>query len=499
MSAKATVVKLPTTPVPLPTGFPEVPPFDPGMLPDRFRPLVMDIAERMQCPPEFPATGIVVAAGSVIGRQVGIRPKEKDDWTVIPNSWGGIVALPGMHKSPAINEVLRPITLLERLAKDRHGQKLAEFNACEAIRAAVKKNVEKQIRDLVQANDMEGARLLTAEQHSAEEVPPPRRRYKTNDSTIEQIGELLKVNPRGLLVFRDELTGWFESLERIGQEGARAAFLEAWSGDGSFTFDRIGRGTVDIEAMCLSVFGGIQPGPLAKHLAHLRRGAGDDGLIQRFQMIVWPDVNGEWHNIDRAPDEKSREIVWDTFKRLDEIDPAMIGAQLEEGSIPYLRFDGPARDMFTEWRETLEVRIRIGNEAQEFISHLAKYRSLVPKLALIFHLVDGERGPVSVASTQRALDWVSLLEAHARRLYYSGSTVALGAANAILERLKRGHIGSEFTARDVYRPGWSSLADRRDAELGIQLLVEHDWLMANKVHTGGRPTMVYRVNPYAAF
>jgi hypothetical protein len=33
------------------------------------------------------------------------------------------------------------------------------------------------------------------------------RRYKTNDSTVEKLGELLRENPVGLLILRDELVG----------------------------------------------------------------------------------------------------------------------------------------------------------------------------------------------------------------------------------------------------------------------------------------------------
>ena len=35
-------------------------------------------------------------------------------------------------------------------------------------------------------------------------------------------------------------------------------YLESWNGYGSFTTDRIGRGTVHVDGLCLSIFGGIQ-------------------------------------------------------------------------------------------------------------------------------------------------------------------------------------------------------------------------------------------------
>jgi hypothetical protein len=71
---------------------------------------------------------------------------------------------------------------------------------------------------------------------------PVLRRYKTNDSTVEKLGELLRDNPAGLLVQRDELVDLLASWEREDRQGDRAFFLEAWNGDQSFDTDRIGRG-----------------------------------------------------------------------------------------------------------------------------------------------------------------------------------------------------------------------------------------------------------------
>ena len=83
-------------PQPLPRGLPPVELFVPGLLPPALRPWIMDIAERMQCPPDFPAAAAIVALGSVIGRRCGIRPKRQDDWTVVPNLWGAVIGRPGV-------------------------------------------------------------------------------------------------------------------------------------------------------------------------------------------------------------------------------------------------------------------------------------------------------------------------------------------------------------------------------------------------------------------
>ena len=101
---------------------------------------------------------------------------------------------------------------------------------------------------------------------------PTARRYLVNDATVEKLGELLHENSNGLLQFRDELNGFLRSMDRQGHESDRGFYLESWNGFGSYTYDRIGRGTIVIPNICLSIFGGIQPGPLARHLRTRRLG-----------------------------------------------------------------------------------------------------------------------------------------------------------------------------------------------------------------------------------
>ena len=106
-------------PQPVPRGRPPVPPFDGALLPAALAPWVADVADRVQCPPDFIAVGVLVAAAAVLGRKVAIRPKRQDDWAVVPNLWGLAVGPPGIMKSPALAEALRP---LQRLVTDAQAQ-----------------------------------------------------------------------------------------------------------------------------------------------------------------------------------------------------------------------------------------------------------------------------------------------------------------------------------------------------------------------------------------
>ena len=49
-----------------------------AFLPESVAPWIADIAERMQCPPDFVAVPAMVALGAVIGRKIGVRPQRRD-------------------------------------------------------------------------------------------------------------------------------------------------------------------------------------------------------------------------------------------------------------------------------------------------------------------------------------------------------------------------------------------------------------------------------------
>ena len=101
------------TPKPIPGDLARVDAFALDLLPDRLAPWIDDIATRLQCPPDYPAITAMTALGAILGRKIGIKPQMKTDWIEIPNIWGAFIGPPGMLKSPAMNEALRPIHRLE--------------------------------------------------------------------------------------------------------------------------------------------------------------------------------------------------------------------------------------------------------------------------------------------------------------------------------------------------------------------------------------------------
>src|SRR5262249_6990402 len=256
-----------------------------------------------------------------------IHPKQRDPWLVVPNLWGALVAPTGMMKSAALGEVLKPVERLAHAEADRYAQAMAAHAGVEMAMDARKKALQAGMDRAAKVNnEAELARLVsTVALLVAEE--PRQRRFKVNDGTVEKLGMLLNENPQGFLVFRDELVGWLKSLDKVGREGDRAFYLEAWNGAGSHDVERVGRGSLHIPALTLSLLGGIQPGPLASYIYEAAGdGAGNDGLLQRFQLLVWPDQPRSYEHVDRWADTAARNRAYRVLERLAIVTPDEVGA-----------------------------------------------------------------------------------------------------------------------------------------------------------------------------
>ena len=480
-----------TPPEPLP-ALPDVYPFDYAYLPDGLRGFVKDISERMQCPPDFAAVGVLVMMAAIIGRKFGIRPMKHNDWTVICNLWGAVVGNSGVMKSPTLSAALSALKRLQAAAFEIFNMQMvdheSQIEVAKLLEGLGKNEAKKKLKGDKNADVKSLLKTDTTD------IKPILKRYLTNNASYEALGELLIENPNGLLVESDEIIGLLKQLDAGGQEVARSFYLTAADGDKPYTFDRIMRGKgLHIDALCLSIIGGIQPGVLAEYVRQATGGgAGADGLLQRFGLMVYPDISPDWKEVDRYPDSEIRQAVNQLADRLDKLTAFEIGAETDQfGGVPFLRFDESAQVLFSEWRATLELRLRSGEEHPAIVSHLSKYRKLIPSLALINHLCDTTQGAVSEKSLMRAIAFGEYLESHAKRIYSYATRPDIDAAKTLLKRLASGKLSSPFTGRDIYRAGWAGLENPSKAQSAINLLMDYHHLKEEEITTGGRPATHY--------
>jgi putative DNA primase/helicase len=487
-------------PEPLPSGTIPVDVFEHEFLPVALREWVRDNSNRLQCPPDYVAIAAVAALGTLIGRRLGIRPQEKTDWLEIPNLWAMIIGPPGLMKSPAMEQALKPLHRLEIDAQDKNEKARLEY----AKQFQIFK-LKKDAKTALAKEALKGDPAAKVDLEFGDEPQEPADiRYITNDSSYEALGELLNANPAGILVERDEVVSLLKFLDAEENVTARGFYLTGWAGKQGYTFDRIGRGHRVVPAVCIGIVGNTQPAKIAEFIRRTNAdGTGGDGLMQRFGLLVWPNPPRTWNNVDEYPNAEAREAAWKLFERVSKLDlneALRIGATQDKyDPLPYLRFDADGLKEFNEWRAKQEASIRSGELSPAIEGHFAKYRKLVPVLALINHVADEyEAGAVSQQSVLRALAFTKYLESHAKRVYAAGIVAEVAAANAILKRIKCGDLADGFSAREIQRKDWSHLTEGHHIAAGLDLLADHNYVAVQDRPTGqkgGRPSAVYLINP----
>ena len=141
------------------------------------------------------------------------------------------------------------------------------------------------------------------------------------------------------------------------------------------------------------------------------------------------------------------------------------------------------------------------------VSHLSKYRKLIPALALVFAMVDtpGSSGLIHEPELLRALARGDFLRTHANRLYAAAVTPKTTGAAALLVKIKAGKLADKdgvildsFTPRQVAIKHWAGMDTPDAVRRTADVLADFDWLRRDVVPggaAGGRSSDRYTANP----
>ncbi|MHB1682832.1 MAG: YfjI family protein [Bacilli bacterium] len=473
-----------------------------SLLPRRLRAWVVDVAMRASLPLEMVAVPAMVSLAAILARRVGIRPSRLDDFTVICNLYGAIVGRPGLMKSHAVSSGLQPLTRIEAQEREKWKaiaeETTAKRESFQARIAGCKQAIQQAAKKGQDVGALEISMISLM--HDLNELPVGPKRYVIGDATQEKIADLLIRNTHGLVMVRDELAGWLAGMEQENHRTDRGFFLNAWNGSDGYSVDRIGRGSLWVPTLCLSIIGGIQPAKLRRYIDEAVSDGGADGLLSRFQLLVWPD-DVPAYTSPGAPDHGARQKAFSCFEHLATVDVNTFQINRDEhdaDTLPYLHFSPDAQIMHDEWRASLERRLRSGQLADTpaYEAHISKFRSLLPSLALMLHLGDGETGDVSLDAVKRAASWCTYLDAHARKVYRGELDDGTSSAHALAHRIKIGDVIDGMLLRDLYRKHWGELTTKQAVVKAIDSLTPLGWVrIETQIAENGRDVYVLRVNP----
>lgn len=489
-----------TQPKPVGDHLPPVAAFKADLLPVDLRDWVLDIAERMQVPIDLVAINAMCALSVVATSARTIQPKQFDPWRVYPILWGAGIAPPSSMKTPAAKFAIKPLETLEIRAREQFKAMKAQRDVAEMVRNAQLAAIKKQVDTAIKSGEVPDVAALAGDIPDEDPTLQRPRRYLTQDSTVEKIQDLVDRGPKSrsypLAIFRDELLGFLNTFEKDGREGDRHFYLEGW-GVANRAVDRIGRGEIFTKDLSLIVFGNTTPGPFQSYVREACRGGdGADGLLQRFQLMVYPDPITNWTLVDRSENRMAASRATDLFERL-----ANIFESDKDGKPPALRFTAEAQKIFNDWLTDLTKRLGDRDAHPALVSHFGKYRSLMPAIALVLHLASGpglENEPVSAWAAKTAIEWCTYLGSHAIRVYSIAADPAHAIARVIADRIAAGKWTGTVKRREIQRS--LDVYAAKDIAAAVELLEDLGWLRIGEVRGGGEggaPSAVVEINPMA--
>jgi hypothetical protein len=334
-----------------------VPPFPLSILPGDVAAFVQVQSRNIGCDPSALAWSSLVNFSASIDHRFSMKMKRHGSFAARPRLWVMLVGDVSSKKTPSQLAAISELEKEENRLRDEYENILAGHEAAGGDK---------------------------------KDAPKPPARFMMRDTTIEKVADVLSRQARGILMWRDELSGWIGSMEKYsggrGSSADRAFWLKSFDG-GSHTVDRISRGEQRVKNMSVSFLGGIQPERLAA-LGDLA----DDGLLQRFiPIIVGSSHFGEDNPVGResiAYEQLTRACLQLQPTRLTMTEEAM---RVMDGLRRYL--------------DDMEKSTKgVSSGLPGFIGKLA---GLAGSLAIILHLIEN---PIVNASEEVQVDTIANVE-----------------------------------------------------------------------------------------
>ncbi|MBN9518545.1 DUF3987 domain-containing protein [bacterium] len=446
-------------------------PFPVAALPPPLVPFVTAVAAAVPCDPAAVALPALVTCGIAAGaaRQLAI----KHSWVEPPVLWGGLVARSGSVKSPPVEHAVAPLVKID-LDLRRAGAAAARAHreAEQAHKDAVreqKKQRGKKSRENPPPDD-------DSPPGDGPGEPPPKPRCVAQDITVESLAVILADNPKGVLVYRDELASWFAGLTRYSRADATADWLHLFHAR-PLTVDRKtgDKLTIAVPHAAAALVGTIQPAVLARAFTSEFRASGG---AARLLLVMPPPRKKVWTDADLPPPVAA---AYDGVVRaLRALEPA-VGADGRPCPAP-VRFTPAARRRWgafvDEWGG---VTFDAGEESDDLAAAFAKIEAYAARLALVHHLVvraapGGEDLPdaVGVDSLEAGIALAKWFAAEAERVYAAlVEDETAGRLRALADRVRG--MGGRVTVRDLQYSNSRKYPTAAAAEAALRELVVAGW------------------------
>jgi hypothetical protein len=428
-------------------------PFPVHELPEPLARFCSEVSVSVGCDPSFPAMATLAVCSAAIGtsRQVCI----KRGWFAPGIVWTLLVGESGTQKSPPFRLAMAPL-------KERQQRDAEAFSSAHSQYLADMRSYKRELRRWEKKPEGD---------EPERPVPPVRNRCIVQDATIEALAPILNENSRGVLMTRDELSGWLAGFDRYSSKSSASSEVPKWLEIYNCESITIDRKTGDerflfIRRPFVSITGGIQPKTLCRVLTEEHK---DNGLQSRLLMTYPPRQPKAWR--DDEVSSATQSAYGDLIRSLFGLQPEIIG---DDSRPSTLMLNDAARELYKNYVN------RTGTEQAAMNGHLAsqwsKLEETPARLAVILHCI---RQVTSGVECFWTIDEVTMNAAVNLAEWFKNETLRIGRLLTEPDEIRQSrHLaswiesqGGVITARDLCRCR-RDIATSDQAELLLMKLVE---------------------------
>lgn len=429
-------------------------PFPVDVLPEPIRSLVLAGAQAIGCDTTYVILPLLSVLASAIGNACRLRLKH--GWTVPPIIWTATIGESGSAKSPGWSLAMQAVREIER--------------------------------------DVEHCHQAT---HADTDNAPPEERWSVTDSTVEALAALLADNSRGLLVARDELSGWlasFDQYRRSKTSSDAAHWLSMYNGQPMRVDRKTGEPrTLSVASAAVSVCGTIQPGVLQRAVGAEHR---ENGMLARL-LLAWPPRQVKrWNDAGVIPEHV--DAVRRVLEQLRRFEPRL--DRYGEPAPVIVKLTDDAKQLFRQFfNENAEI---LAEATGDYAAAVSKLEELPARLALILQLTrwaadDGvENDIVDVDSMAAAIAMTVWFRHETRRVYWLlASSAEVRQRNELADWIRS--RGGHCTVRELQNGKREFCSSAAIAEAALQSLADAGfgiWEPVPPRPNGGQPTRALVLN-----
>lgn len=478
------------------------------LLPPKLYDFCEDVANDTNSPIANCAVPLLCALGATIGSKVGIfaNSDSNSSWFETANLSGLVLGDASTRKSPPADLVKIYLEHLQNSYQSENEAILIKYETELTAKKIQLKKLEK-----IATTPIEQIAQLTAEINIMILKGYPQKRLYTSDSTVEKMQLLMVHNPRGIMLFRDEITSTFSNLLLPAQNNYRTFYMEAYKGTSSFAIDRIGRGSIPVPRITFSFFGTAQTKLFKDILKNWENKYKIDGFFARIGLIVVSKKLPP-NRFKNTLSSHIRQDIFHLFDALDNYTPEssmyVNEIRVDKSGILGLQLSSQAQTLFDDFTFKLNNDLYHRPVKPEMLDvHIGKQPTMVLKVALILHLSENYDTfsciTINEITMLRALAWHEFIYPHLNFIYSSESIPEqaedIKMALFILDKIRMKKITDGMTISSIMKKDWSGFKDRSVIESGFDVLQNHGWLemVGSDFSAGGCPTQKIMLHPKA--